>query len=382
MAERHTEVTTRSYGERMAGSLGGVVFGLLLFVLAFPLLYWNEGRAARALAALDEGAGTVVSVAADRVDPANDGRLIHLSGPAEPGEGARDDAFGIHAPGALRLRRTVEMYQWQEHTETRTTPTAGGGERRETTYDYRRGWFIAHIDSAHFRHPDGHANPALPYHFRAVSAEGARLGAYALPPSLLVGLQNLEPFAADPAAGSVAAGYTRHGEHFYSGAPEAPRVGDLRLRFEIVPAGPVTVVAEQTGTTLKPFSAASGRSLFLIAPGRLSLAQLFADEERRESWMTWALRLFGLLLLYGGVALILGPLTVVSSIVPALESLVGAGTALVALVIVLPLWLLTMAAGWLAHRPLTALLLAAAGLATSAAIVLLRYRRAGNRAPA
>ncbi|MFX4450888.1 hypothetical protein ABTA90_19990, partial [Acinetobacter baumannii] len=78
---------------------------------SIALLFWNEGRAVAAFAALDRGARIVVDVPADRVDPANEGRLVHLTGRATATNPLIDGATGIGGPGLLRLDRQVEMYQ-------------------------------------------------------------------------------------------------------------------------------------------------------------------------------------------------------------------------------------------------------------------------------
>jgi len=44
MADQFTDVTTTGYGGRIINSIKGVVIGLILFVVSFGLLYWNEGR--------------------------------------------------------------------------------------------------------------------------------------------------------------------------------------------------------------------------------------------------------------------------------------------------------------------------------------------------
>ena len=40
-----TKVTRQSYGSRIMQSIRGILFGVVLVVIAFPLLFWNEGRA-------------------------------------------------------------------------------------------------------------------------------------------------------------------------------------------------------------------------------------------------------------------------------------------------------------------------------------------------
>lgn len=102
-ADRHTLVTRQSWGSRLGNSLKGVIVGLILFLLAFPLLFWNEGRAVRQKRALEEGAAAVTSVASERVESANEGQLIHLSGVATVSETLSDAQFEV-AVTALRLR--------------------------------------------------------------------------------------------------------------------------------------------------------------------------------------------------------------------------------------------------------------------------------------
>lgn len=75
-----TETTTQTWFERIRQSASAVIFGLILLVVAFPLLFWNEGRAVARAKALDEGAAAVIGISADVVDPANEGKLVHLTG--------------------------------------------------------------------------------------------------------------------------------------------------------------------------------------------------------------------------------------------------------------------------------------------------------------
>ena len=110
-ADSVTEVTTTGWLQRSGQSILGALIGILLVLGSIILLWWNEGRAVEAIRALDRGAGQVVEAQAGAVDPAKDGKLVHLSGTMEPKSPARDTAFGVGADNLLRLRRTVEMYQ-------------------------------------------------------------------------------------------------------------------------------------------------------------------------------------------------------------------------------------------------------------------------------
>ena len=88
------------------------------------LLFWNEGRAVQTALSLAEGAGIVVSVLPDTVDPANEGKLIHTSGPVTTDTVPTDPDFAISAPG-VRLVRSTEMYQWIEEKKTETKKNVG-----------------------------------------------------------------------------------------------------------------------------------------------------------------------------------------------------------------------------------------------------------------
>ena len=113
MSDSFTEITTKSWGTRLGKSIKGVLFGLVLIVGSCIFLFWNEGRAVQTQRSLTEGASLVVLVDPARVDPANDGKLVHLSGDLKPGAPLTDPDFTVSAT-ALRLVRTVEMYQWKE----------------------------------------------------------------------------------------------------------------------------------------------------------------------------------------------------------------------------------------------------------------------------
>src|SRR5690242_19301455 len=135
ITDSFTEATTKSWGSRIGESIKGVLVGLACTVGACVLLFCNEGRAVQTERSLDEGRGLVVSADASRVDPANQGKLVHISGEVKAGAPLRDADFNV-AANALRLVRTVEMYQWKEESKSETRKTLGGGEETVTTYTY------------------------------------------------------------------------------------------------------------------------------------------------------------------------------------------------------------------------------------------------------
>ncbi|PJA41444.1 MAG: hypothetical protein CO182_06655, partial [Lysobacterales bacterium CG_4_9_14_3_um_filter_62_6] len=144
-----TEVTHQGFGKRLTNSITGAILGGCLFIAAFPLLWWNEGRAISEYRALSEGADAVVNVANDRIAAANEGKLVHVSGRVEATPLIADAGIGVSVDG-LALRRIVEMYQWQESRETHEKKTLGGGSDTVTEYKYQTDWDDDPVNSADF----------------------------------------------------------------------------------------------------------------------------------------------------------------------------------------------------------------------------------------
>src|SRR3954468_1504417 len=139
MSDSFTETTSESWFSRIGNSIKSFLFGLVLIPAAIVLLSWSEGRSVTTAKSLKEAAGAVVPVDSTAVAPANEGKLIHVSGDATTGDVVSDPTFGISAR-ALRLSRNVEMYQWKEKTSTTSHKKLGGGKETETTYSYEKGW--------------------------------------------------------------------------------------------------------------------------------------------------------------------------------------------------------------------------------------------------
>ena len=63
-----TKTSTQGWFSRIGDAIKGVLFGFALSAIAVVVLFWNEGRAVKRAQALTEGAGAVISAAADKVD--------------------------------------------------------------------------------------------------------------------------------------------------------------------------------------------------------------------------------------------------------------------------------------------------------------------------
>src|SRR5438105_3528191 len=178
------ETRHQSWGGRLMESIKGVLIGGLLFVIAFPVLFWNEGRAIHTARALAEGAAAVITVPADKVDPANDHKLVSMSAEATTRDTVSDPQFGV-ALTALRLERDVEMYQWKENKEEHTTKNTGGSSDTTITYDYKQEWSGDTIDSSSF-HVGGYDNPKrMEFEGTHFQAKNVTVGAFQLPQDMV-----------------------------------------------------------------------------------------------------------------------------------------------------------------------------------------------------
>lgn len=372
-----TETTTESWLGRLGKAFMGVLLGLALIAASAVLLFWNEGRAVTRAKSLKEGLGIVRSVQADTIVPGNAGKLVHLSGMAQPKGDLKDTQFGIRV-AAIALRRTVEMYQWEEQRQSETRKKLGGGSETVTTYTYRKTWSGVLQDSGRFKNPQGHENPpSMPYPSQTQTAAHVSVGAFALSPALIREMDAYEPLPLQslPAPLEPVA-LLDNGEVYLkaeaNSSPQSPRIGDARIRFSMVPAQAISVVAQQTGKLLAPYRTSVGDEIALLQTGTLTAAQLFAKAQSDNTMLTWILRGAGLLVMFIGFVFVLKPLSVALDVLPLLGNVAEMGIFLVAGLVALILGCVVIAAAWLWYRPLLGAALLAAAVA---GVLLLRRMR-------
>ncbi|WP_295456677.1 TMEM43 family protein [uncultured Thiodictyon sp.] len=355
--DSYTEVTSESWFSRIGGSFKSIAFGLLLFIAAFPLLWWNEGNSVERYNSLKESQGVVIAVAADAVNPSNDGRLIHVKGLATTDETLKDDVFGVTAP-AIVLQRVVTMYQWKESEKTETKEQLGGTKTTTKTYSYSKQWSGDPINSSQFKHAAGHTNPVMPYKSQTFQATNVRLGAFRLTADQvgrLSGAQVLPVQALQMRAPLPDKTPTRMGDGFYLGNNVAdPQVGDLQVSFKVIKPADVSIIAQQQGNTFIAYHTKSGGDVDLLQMGLLDANAMFAIAQRENTVMTWIIRAVGFLLMWVGLGMILSPLSVLASVVPFLGDLIAMGTGLLAFLAALLCAMLIIAVAWIFVRPLLA----------------------------
>jgi hypothetical protein len=376
MSARFTETTSRSWFSRITGAFGGIVTGFLLVIVACGALFWNEGRAVKTERALDEGAGAVVSVDAARPDRANNGRLVHISGPVKVGAPPADPLFsGLALPdNTIRLVRHVDMYQWKEDSKRETRNKIGGGTEKVTTYSYSREWSSGPIDSSNFRKTEGHENPDFTVSQNSATSETAAIGGFHFPGRILAGLGTaetlpvnkiplvgLEQFLGDSFKVQMSTGA------IYVGAnPAAPAIGDLKITLTASVVYEASVVGMQQDDRLVPHNASNGNKIFLTAAGNKTAADMFETVKSANVTKTWIIRGAGTLAILIGFRLMFSIVGVLGDVIPAIGDVFRFATGLASLALTFVLAPLVMSIAWIVYRPVLGLTILIAGFLIAA----------------
>jgi len=357
-ADSYTEYGGRSWGSRLIESIKGILLGFVMFIVAFPVLFWNEGRAVQTAKSLGEGASEVVSVASDNVETTNEGKLVYVTGDATTTDSVSDPKFGVTV-SALRLERVAEMYQWKESKTSNSQKHLGGGETTVSNYKYEKVWSPKLINSGGFKQASGHENPqTIPVTNQTWTARSVTLGGFTLPDVLIDKMDKTERYAADEQAVSNAAPDVqnrfelRQGGYYLGENPGSPAIGDTRIAFKVVRPATVSIVARQIQNTFEAYQAKAGGSVLLLTYGTVGPDAMFKTAEKANKTLTWIFRAAGFLLMSIGLFLIFNPLAVVADVVPIFGSLLRAGVAGFVGLVASALSLVTISVAWLTYRPL------------------------------
>jgi hypothetical protein len=365
MAATNPPRTTGVWGAfaRLSTSVKTILAGILLLVGAFPLIAWVETRAVDAARFIEDRNSLATSAAPDAIDPANEGRLVHVVGELTTGETLSDPLLGVSLT-ALKMERQVEMFQWIEHLHDEQRPTATGGTESRKVATYSREWSAAAVDSSKFVER-GYVNPTQ----RAVAdwrdtVSTAKLGVFTVPDFLIEQYQALTPVEltdADLARldSNIKSTFRLHrGQLVNSADSSSPQVGDLRIRVVAARPGVVTVLAMQSGQEFARYlpNTAGLTPVGVLRNGTVEAADLLSRLSPDSHNWTWWLRGLGALLVWLGVLCVGGPLTRACSLAPFASDVVKACGRFFPTVVALFVWACTLSSHWFGLRPMFVIL--------------------------
>ena len=357
MPDSVTVTSSQSWFSRIGQSIKSVLIGLLLFVVAFPVLFWNEGRAVQTAKSLDEGAGAVVSVPADAVDPGKEGKLVHVSGPVSTEGELVDPELGVQAQGVKLIRR-VEMYQWKEDEKSEKKKKLGGGEETVTTYTYEKGWSDDEIDSSSFQETSGHENPgSFPIQANTEVADPVHVGVFTLSSEQVGQISEGKPLpVTETMLETVPEGdlqwQVSEGRFYLGQNSSSPQIGDVRVSFELVNPSTVSLIGVQTGETFAAYQAEAGDAILLVEEGTHTAAAMFQAAQSANTVLTWIVRAGGFLMMFIGLIAVFKPISVFADVVPLVGTMLGAGLGIFSFLVAFALSILTIAVAWVVYRPL------------------------------
>lgn len=384
-----TETSSTGWFGRIGGAIKGVLFGLLLIVVSVPLLFFNEGRAVKTKKSLEQGERDLVTVSAEDPDAGNDGKLVYFTGEAVAEGKLFDPEFGVGAQ-ALRLRRTVEYFQWGEDVKTETKKKLGGGEETVKSYNYTKKWVSEPVDSSKFNERAADkVNPPPAISAETWDADPVTVGGFTLSSGLKGQIDNFTGLSVgDEAEVPEEIGgkkVHREGGGFYLGEkPGSPEVGDVRVKHEVALPGDVSVIAKQAGDRLEPFKADAGGTIEMLETGTKSSEAMFQAAHQSNKVMTWVLRGVGFLVMFAGFGMVFKPLSVLADVVPLFGNIVGAGTGIIAFLLTVVISFFVISVAWIFYRPLIGIpliLVSVAGLFFLLRKLTEQKKRQGGLAP-
>ena len=352
--------------------------GFVMILIAFPLLFWNEGRAVKRAQDLEFGQGAVTSIESNKVDSGKNGKLVHLSGKLSVKAPVVDSHFKVKA-NAVGLKRNVEMYQWKE-TKTK--------KKKKTKYSYKETWSSSSINSSGFNKTKFHNPPFPSFKSESFRSTDVNLGAYKMGKNL-VGKWPVDD--AHTVTPEELASFTKvngnkavlDGNAVYFGSPGSPTIGDVRVTFKVGPPGDASVVSGLEKGVLSPFTSKEmNDSIALLETGTVGSAAMFQTAVAANETMTWILRLVGLFLMFMGFNLLFGPLDTIMRMIPFIGAVVDFGTTLIAGLLAFGLTLMTISIGWIFYRPVLGIILFLVGSGAIAGIIFLAVKANKKKAAA
>ena len=360
MADSVTVSSHHSYGSRVGNSLKSILWGILLVIISIALLFWNEKNYVETKAALKEWAKIVQEANVNQIDSELEWKEVHVSWEtASNAEALKDNTFWI-VTDDLKLKRTVEMYQWYEEEHEECHDNYWWSEDCTTTYTYKTKWSDDAISSSSFYQSSDHQNPST-WEFESDERvkEPITLWAYTLTPIFVNQLTNYKTINLSEQDVNTPEKYKWNekfhinGDQIYIWAdPTNPTVWDLRITFSSVNPWTVSIVWKQMGNELTSYKVSNWRNINLLSQGNVNAEDMFIEAQKENRMMTRIIRLIWLLLMYCGFAAMFKFIETLAKVLPFLANIIWVWTGIVALGLTIVVWFVTIWIAWLVARPI------------------------------
>lgn len=346
---------SKSSGKSGSGFLAGLVF---LFI-GVSILWNNEERTVKTQKAINEAKKVYIDVKSNRIDKKNEGKLVATKGKLSTKEDTilKDKKYGISV-NAIKMKRNVEMYQWDEDCET--------DDNDNTKCTYKKVWSDTLIDSEDFQE-SGHENPtSFSVDSDEYVADEVKLGEYILPEELVKKLKYNKKKDSEELTNE----YNNSSEkiivsdrYLTDVKEDNPEIGNIRISYLYLSPITVSVMGVQTDNTFEAFTSKKGADIYTIVEGNKTGAQILEDMQKSNKIMKWILRFLGTFVIIISFNSMFSFLNTITSKIPVLGSLVSGATNLISDVLGISISLVVIAVAWFRFRPVLSITLLLVGAA-------------------
>lgn len=251
--DSYTTSTPTTWLGTFSQSLGGLIFGPLLFIGSIVGLYYVESQTN-----YSKLAKNAPIFAASQLSPeAKNAPLVAVTGQARI-EGLLDDGQYLIPANYLAYIRTTEIYAWEETKTISNQKDPNGNQIQQTTTSYHPAWTTTPAPTATFEHPEGHENPTEMFQAQSNGRQAIiQLEAYTASTNNLQ-LPAPEPLQLSARTVTVKPPAVLANNAIYTFAtPQSsvtqPKIGDTRTTYEVVNTDKkaVTFFGKVQGTTIE-----------------------------------------------------------------------------------------------------------------------------------
>ncbi|MBE6146362.1 MAG: hypothetical protein E7171_07030 [Firmicutes bacterium] len=345
----------------------GPLTGLLMIVIGIVMLWINESNNVKNIKTIEEARGALINISSDKVDSANEGKLVSTNGKlVVEDEYLVDSMFNVQSPKTAKLVRVVEMLQWVEVEHSNSDDTV--------TYDYELKWLTDIEDSSDFRNSSKVNPTTMPYEEETFYAANVTLGAFTISDAQ----KELLSTGAAVALGetvSLPTGYYKVNNYIASVDNLAnAKVGDVRISFRYNNDKEISILAKQSGSSFLPFTSKQGKNMFEVRSGIMTGEAIIDAVEKENNILKWILRFIGTVLNMAGFAALLSPIAFLVKWIPLLGKGIAKVIGWIGGLVGFAVSLIVIAIAWLFFRPLVAILLFV-GVGGSIALVAMLIKK-------
>ncbi len=335
----------------------GIGIGLILFVVSILFLFFNEQNFVNLIKLTDYVRKNAIELTSQIPSPANNNKLVQISGIVNSNQNLSDGIISL--PNSIALKRTTEIYQWQEIYNS-----------NNQNYQYKKEW-DSHLTNSDSFEKKEYQNPkTYKYKPLEIYAKNANLGKFYLSEEIIKKINSTVKLQQLPYNNKFK---IYNGFYFTGKDYDNPNIGDEKLFYSYIPSGKkLSIIAKQSGNQLVPMNTKYG-NLIIIIDGINNLDQTLAKYHSNNSSNTWKVRGIFLLLMFLGLNIMLQPIVNITDRVPILGEITQFTIILSTIVMTIALGTITIAFSWLAVRPEIAI--PAILLATTAIIALRKKKK-------